>query len=318
MMQFRLHWDTSAQTSERGGNRIWDFFPRARLEKACRARCLFRGSLIGSTLDCGCDNPQKIIFNQRQTVHLEQTLNLSPKKLDLSGVPSFDLLVDRFSLTIHFMTETLKTFLRVQVWIDAAAQIFFSLGPGFGVLLALSSYNPFHNNCYKWVPQTPDLLPSSPMSRCTKPIELSQNGETLSAQPRKDMKCRHCSQGPWCCHFSETLSSLPGSIVSQVSSLDLSCFPSLVTWASSKTRTSTKWPNTVRMGTCEVRISEKNHSNIFYGHVHNCALQSVVDLCPEGWKWFLVVSNTWRQVENHDPLSIDPHPSRLPWLFLGI
>ncbi|KAK7088378.1 hypothetical protein V1264_022303 [Littorina saxatilis] len=49
----------------------------------------------------------------------------------------------------YYLNPQWEKLLDMEIWIDAAAQVFFSLGPGFGVLLALSSYNKFHNNCYR-------------------------------------------------------------------------------------------------------------------------------------------------------------------------
>ena len=34
------------------------------------------------------------------------------------------------------------------VWVDAAVQVFYSIGVGFGVHLTYASFNKFHNNCY--------------------------------------------------------------------------------------------------------------------------------------------------------------------------
>ncbi|KAI5641663.1 sodium:neurotransmitter symporter family domain-containing protein [Phthorimaea operculella] len=49
----------------------------------------------------------------------------------------------------YYLNPNFEAITQPQVWVDAATQVFFSLGPGFGVLLAYASYNKYHNNVYK-------------------------------------------------------------------------------------------------------------------------------------------------------------------------
>ncbi|WKX98556.1 hypothetical protein Q1695_013887 [Nippostrongylus brasiliensis] len=48
----------------------------------------------------------------------------------------------------YYLKPNVEMLKRPSVWQDAATQVFFSLGPGFGVLMAYSSYNNFNNNVY--------------------------------------------------------------------------------------------------------------------------------------------------------------------------
>lgn len=48
-----------------------------------------------------------------------------------------------------YVTPKWEKLLDAKVWGDAAVQIFYSLGPAWGGLITMASYNKFNNNCYR-------------------------------------------------------------------------------------------------------------------------------------------------------------------------
>ena len=57
--------------------------------------------------------------------------------------------VSFFLMYLFFTVPDWNSLTKPEVWTDAAVQIFYSCGAGFGVHLAYASYNKFENDCYR-------------------------------------------------------------------------------------------------------------------------------------------------------------------------
>lgn len=49
----------------------------------------------------------------------------------------------------HYLTPDFSRLTDFQVWLEAGIQVFYSLGPAWGGLITMSSYNKFNNNCFR-------------------------------------------------------------------------------------------------------------------------------------------------------------------------
>ncbi|XP_060687950.1 uncharacterized protein LOC132820048 [Hemiscyllium ocellatum] len=106
------------------------------------ALCLFLAWLIiGAVLSKGIKSSGKVVYFTATLPYVILTILLI-RGLTLEGA----------SKGIEFYIGIQSDFSKLaegHVWKDAAIQIFFSLSVGSGTLIALSSYNKFHNNCYQ-------------------------------------------------------------------------------------------------------------------------------------------------------------------------
>uniref|UniRef100_A0A914C0M9 Transporter n=1 Tax=Acrobeloides nanus TaxID=290746 RepID=A0A914C0M9_9BILA len=109
----------------------------------------------------------------------------------------------------YYLKPDISSLKNWQVWQDAAIQVFFSLGPGFGVLMAYSSYNPFHNNVYF------DALLTSTINCCTSFLAGFVIFSVLGYMSCKSGKPIHevAQEGPGLVFvvYPEALATMPGA-----------------------------------------------------------------------------------------------------------
>uniref|UniRef100_A0A8C1E0S5 Transporter n=1 Tax=Cyprinus carpio carpio TaxID=630221 RepID=A0A8C1E0S5_CYPCA len=84
-------------------------------------------------------------FYERGVLHIHES-----RGIDDLGLPRWELAICLIVVVFILYFSLWKGVKSSgKVWIDAATQIFYSLGAGFGVLIAFASYNKFENNCYR-------------------------------------------------------------------------------------------------------------------------------------------------------------------------
>ncbi|XP_060687906.1 sodium- and chloride-dependent neutral and basic amino acid transporter B(0+)-like [Hemiscyllium ocellatum] len=106
------------------------------------ALCLLLAWLIvGAALSKGIKSSGKVVYFTATFPYVVLTILL------IRGVT-----LEGASKGIEFYIGSQSDFSRLadaEVWKDAVTQIFFSISVGWGTLVALLSYNKFHNNCYR-------------------------------------------------------------------------------------------------------------------------------------------------------------------------
>ncbi|CAD5125288.1 DgyrCDS13532 [Dimorphilus gyrociliatus] len=109
----------------------------------------------------------------------------------------------------YYLTPDFSRLKSSVVWVDAATQVFFSLGPGFGVLLAFASYNKFHNNVYA------DALATSIINCATSFLSGFVIFSVLGYMAQKTHKpiSKVATEGPGLVFvvYPEAIATLPGS-----------------------------------------------------------------------------------------------------------
>ncbi|BFZ12980.1 hypothetical protein BsWGS_16019 [Bradybaena similaris] len=110
----------------------------------------------------------------------------------------------------YFITPKIDSLNRPKVWIDAAVQIFFSIGSGFGTHIAYSSYNKFHNNCKRDCIIT--VAVNSFTSLFSGVVIFSYLGY-MSLRTHKDID-KVATEGPGLVFivYPEAIATLPGSV----------------------------------------------------------------------------------------------------------